>query len=104
MSKEILYRKKNLFSVGILKATDEARSLSQWYGSAVPDEDPYQNVTDPQHWCTTYCTWSRIIRLNGDTRNTHTENSNLFMVDSPYFSDNIYVPFFNPDLLYVLWS
>jgi hypothetical protein len=25
-------------------------SLSQRYGSADPDPDPYQNFTDPQHW------------------------------------------------------
>jgi hypothetical protein len=24
-------------------------SLTQWYGSADPDPDPYQNVMDPQH-------------------------------------------------------
>ncbi len=29
------------------------------------------------------------------TRNTHTENSNLFMADSPYFSDGIYVCLFD---------
>jgi hypothetical protein len=25
-------------------------SISQMYGSAYPDPDPHQNVTDPQHW------------------------------------------------------
>ncbi len=25
-------------------------SVTQWYRSADPDLDPYQNVTDPQHW------------------------------------------------------
>jgi hypothetical protein len=38
---------------GILSAADEkagsgAGSINQWYGS--PDPDPYQDVTDPQHW------------------------------------------------------
>jgi hypothetical protein len=28
-------------------------SASQWYGSA--DLDPYQNVTDPQHWLNAEC-------------------------------------------------
>ncbi len=34
-----------------MSATDETGfgSVSQWYGSSVPDLDPYQNVTDPQH-------------------------------------------------------
>ncbi len=41
--------KKNLFFVGILKATDEGSgSLSQCYGSV--DPDPFQNVTEPQRW------------------------------------------------------
>jgi hypothetical protein len=39
---------------GILSATDEKTGsgspVSQWYGTADPDPDPYQNVTDPQHW------------------------------------------------------
>jgi hypothetical protein len=26
-----------------------SRPVSQWYGSADPDPDPYQNVTVPQH-------------------------------------------------------
>jgi hypothetical protein len=25
-------------------------SISQMHGSADPDPDPHQNVTDPQHW------------------------------------------------------
>jgi len=46
---------KNIFFVSILSATDEISeagsesgpgSVSQWCGFA----DPYQNVTDPQHW------------------------------------------------------
>jgi hypothetical protein len=61
-------RGKNcFFFVGILKATDKksriricksvvrilvsgSGSISQLYESAGPDPDPYQNVTDPQHW------------------------------------------------------
>jgi hypothetical protein len=87
-----MVKKKNLFSFGMLKATDEkssirARSLSQWYGSAVPDQDRYQNVMDPQHRYITYCTSCK----RRYTRNTHIEN-NLFMADSPYFSGGIYVP------------
>ncbi len=30
------------------KAGSKSGSLRQWYGFA--DPDPYQNVTDPQHW------------------------------------------------------
>jgi hypothetical protein len=33
---------KNLFFVGILSG--------QWRIKQDPDPDPYQNVTDPQHW------------------------------------------------------
>ncbi len=51
--------KKKIFFVGILKVTDERTgsgsafgsafgSVSQRYGSE--DPDPYQNVTDPEHW------------------------------------------------------
>jgi hypothetical protein len=45
---------KNLFFVGILKAIEEkcrtgSGSVSQWYRSADPDPDPYQNVTVLQH-------------------------------------------------------
>jgi hypothetical protein len=29
-------------------------SVSQRYGSADPDADPYQNVTDPEHWKVEY--------------------------------------------------
>ncbi len=32
----------------------EVGSISQRYGSAVPDPDPYQNVTDPQHCLISY--------------------------------------------------
>jgi hypothetical protein len=32
------------------KAESVSGSVSQWYGSADPDPDLYQNVTDPQHW------------------------------------------------------
>ncbi len=42
---------KYLFLAGFLSATDEIRIFSrirQWYGSA--DPNPYQNVTDPQHY------------------------------------------------------
>jgi hypothetical protein len=48
---------KKLIFVGILSATDEISEagsesgpgfVSQWCGFA--DPDPYQNVTDPQHW------------------------------------------------------
>jgi hypothetical protein len=48
---------KKLIFVGILSATDEISeagsesgpgSVSQWCGFA--DPDPYQNITDPQHW------------------------------------------------------
>ncbi len=48
-------KQKNLiFFVGILKVTDEKsqiqnpRYISQKYGSE--DPDPYQNVTDLEHW------------------------------------------------------
>jgi len=40
------------FLIGVLKANDEiarSGSISKSRGSA--DPDPYQNVTDPQHWC-----------------------------------------------------
>jgi hypothetical protein len=50
---------KNLFFVGILKVTDKkagsgasAGSINQVNGSKDPDLDPYQNVTDPEHWNT----------------------------------------------------
>jgi hypothetical protein len=40
--------KKNKFLVVILEFTgSESGSVSQRYGSADPDPDPYQNVTDP---------------------------------------------------------
>jgi hypothetical protein len=41
-----------LFFVGVLKIHDQkfvAGSVSQRHGSADPDPDPYQKVTDPQH-------------------------------------------------------
>jgi hypothetical protein len=46
-------KEKIVFFVGVLKATDEKSrirtgDISQRYVSA--DPDPYQNVTDPEHW------------------------------------------------------
>ncbi len=32
------------------KAGSGAGSVSKWYGSADLDPNPYQNVTDPQHY------------------------------------------------------
>ncbi len=29
----------------------ESGSISQMHGFADPDQDPHQNVMDPQHWC-----------------------------------------------------
>jgi hypothetical protein len=51
-----MYLQKAIF-VGVLKVTDEKSRIqngsgfgsnSQRYGSA--DPDPYQHVTDPEHW------------------------------------------------------
>jgi hypothetical protein len=40
-------------------AESESGSISQMHGSADPDPDPHQNVTDPQH-CFFY-----VVRLEG---------------------------------------
>jgi hypothetical protein len=50
-SKKVKTREKNLFFVGILKATEESGSVNKWYVS--PDPETYHNVTDPEH-CRTY--------------------------------------------------
>jgi hypothetical protein len=42
----VSYQKKNIFC--ILRVTEERGRTLIRYGSA--DPDPYQNVTDPQHW------------------------------------------------------
>ncbi len=47
--------KKNLFLLASCKRPTkkqdlESGSVNQWYWSADPDPDLYQNVTDPQHW------------------------------------------------------
>jgi hypothetical protein len=33
-----------------LSSKSNKQAVSQWYGSADPDLDLNQNVTDPQHW------------------------------------------------------
>jgi hypothetical protein len=62
------FEKNFNFLVAILKVTDEnskIRSRIRRYGSA--DPDPYQNVTDPQHWqmlCTVascYCLYALLL-------------------------------------------
>jgi hypothetical protein len=40
-------------------------SISQKHGSADPDPDPQQNVTDPQHWCKPISESSKALQ-NGD--------------------------------------
>jgi hypothetical protein len=65
-------RKKHIF-LGILKATEKrAESVSgsgiQWYGSA--DLDPFQNITDPEHWSvpgSTHCLETYIARVGTQT-------------------------------------
>ncbi len=53
-NKQKNYENKILFFVGILSATDKkAESVSQWYRSV--DPDPYQNVTDLQHYFYSVC-------------------------------------------------
>ncbi len=43
------WEKKTLFFKEKCRIRDRIfKSLIQWYGS--PDRDPYQNVTDPEHW------------------------------------------------------
>ncbi len=39
----------NLFFVGILKVTDEKSRIRKEPLVSVPDPDPYQNTTDPEH-------------------------------------------------------
>ncbi len=41
---------KKLIFIGVLEATDEKSRINQVYGSKDPDPDPYQNVTDPEHF------------------------------------------------------
>ncbi len=41
----------------------EARSVSHWYGSA--DPDPYENVTDPQHWCEQWSAEGYLLLTGG---------------------------------------
>ncbi len=55
--KSFFFFKNYLFFVGILKATGEKNMIqihirirNRWYRSMETDPDPYQNVTDPEHY------------------------------------------------------
>ncbi len=59
--------KKNFF-VGILKVTDKKSRIRICQSDVQSeDPDPYQNVTDPEHWYITYIKvvyldWSEAVR------------------------------------------
>ena len=48
MCLRVSYKKKTIFLH--LKKEFSSGSVGQRYGSADPDPDPHQNVTDSQHW------------------------------------------------------
>jgi hypothetical protein len=51
-NKQKNFKKKNLFSVGILKVNDENSRIRSESGPTDPDPvpDPHKNVMDPRHW------------------------------------------------------
>ncbi len=58
------YLLKNDVNVASKSNKQKNRAVSQRYGSADPDLDPYQNVTDPQHFitnCTSFTIWPRQV-------------------------------------------
>jgi hypothetical protein len=69
---------KNLFFVGILPLTKRAGSgavsgtVSQWYGYL--DSDPYQKVTNPQHWLRGI----KLLRCHKTVRNQNKGFSRVF--------------------------
>ncbi len=52
-----IWKKYNFCILSHWRFWNESGSVSQRYGSEDPDPDPYQNVTDPEHWPTTPLLW-----------------------------------------------